>query len=199
MLIENPVADEEDDEKIRPGAIPRGMNRIIDEMYADINNPEIATEKYFANLTILTNAIVHRINDAVAERLSGQAHEYMSLDAVQDDEDGKCYEQEVLHSMDIRGIPPHRLKLKRWIPIVMMRNLNPDVGLCNGTRLRIVDLKPHVIHATIMTGTRQGNTSRFPASCLSVTKTFGISLSTEAQFPIQPTFVMTINKAQGNI
>ncbi|KAG3239144.1 hypothetical protein PI124_g15908 [Phytophthora idaei] len=87
MLIENPVADEDDDEKIRPGAIPRGMNRIIDEMYADINNPEIAAEKYFANLTILTNAIVHRINDAVAERSSGQAHEYMSLDAVQDDEE----------------------------------------------------------------------------------------------------------------
>ncbi|KAG3155572.1 hypothetical protein PI126_g9119 [Phytophthora idaei] len=38
---------------------------------------------------------------------------------------------------------------------MMMRNLNPDLGLCNGTRLRIVELKPHVIHATIMTGERQ--------------------------------------------
>ncbi|KAG2785640.1 hypothetical protein PC116_g12289 [Phytophthora cactorum] len=38
---------------------------------------------------------------------------------------------------------------------MMMRNLNPDLGLFNETRLRIVELKLHVIHATIMDGERQ--------------------------------------------
>uniref|UniRef100_H3G658 ATP-dependent DNA helicase n=1 Tax=Phytophthora ramorum TaxID=164328 RepID=H3G658_PHYRM len=75
---------------------------------------------------------------------------------MEDDEDGNLFEQEVLNSLNISGIPPHKLKLKKGMPIIMMRNLNPDLGLCNGTRLRIVELKDHVIHATIMDGDRQG-------------------------------------------
>ncbi|KAG2799712.1 hypothetical protein PC111_g20307 [Phytophthora cactorum] len=39
---------------------------------------------------------------------------------------------------------------------MMMQKLAPDLGLCNGMRLCIAELKPHVIHATIMTGERQG-------------------------------------------
>ncbi|KAG3047225.1 hypothetical protein PI125_g26873 [Phytophthora idaei] len=63
MLIENPVEELSDDgegEEIRPGAIPRGLTRMVDEMYANINNPEIATDEYFANRAILTttNAVV---------------------------------------------------------------------------------------------------------------------------------------------
>ncbi|KAG2765087.1 hypothetical protein PC129_g6012 [Phytophthora cactorum] len=61
MLIDNPPAEDTDDEEI-----PKGMERMIDHMYADVNKPEIATDDYFANRTILTttNAIVHRINEA---------------------------------------------------------------------------------------------------------------------------------------
>ncbi|KAG2774582.1 hypothetical protein PC111_g24846 [Phytophthora cactorum] len=46
MLIENPVeelSDDGEDEDIRPGAIPRGLMRMVDEMYADINNPKSRT------------------------------------------------------------------------------------------------------------------------------------------------------------
>ncbi|KAG3248786.1 hypothetical protein PI124_g6550 [Phytophthora idaei] len=123
-----------------------------------INNPEIANDEYFANRTILTttNAVVQRINEAVAQRLEGVSQEYLSTDSVEEDEEVNFFEQEVLHTVNINGIPPHKLTLKKGAPIMMMRNLNPDLGLCNGTRLRIVELKPHVIHATIMTGERQG-------------------------------------------
>ncbi|KAG2830783.1 hypothetical protein PC111_g7252 [Phytophthora cactorum] len=76
MLIENPVeelSNDDEDEELRPGVIPRGLARMVDEMYADINNPEIANDEYFANRTILTttNAVVQRITEAVAQRLEG--------------------------------------------------------------------------------------------------------------------------------
>ncbi|KAG2858926.1 hypothetical protein PC113_g9368 [Phytophthora cactorum] len=51
MLIENPVeelSDDGEDEDIRPGAIRRGLTRMVDEMYADINHSEIANDDYFA-------------------------------------------------------------------------------------------------------------------------------------------------------
>ncbi|EEY61181.1 helitron helicase-like protein [Phytophthora infestans T30-4] len=201
MLIENPPVPDDEDQEIRPGVIPRGMDRIIDEMYGEINNPEVATDEYFANRTILTttNAIVHRINEAVTDRLTGQAREYMSSDSVQDDGDGNFFEQEVLHSMNISGMPPHKLTLKVGMPIMMMRNLNPDLGLCNGTRLRIVALKPHVIHATIMTGERQGQHVLIPRIVFisdGDIRSFPFHLRRK-QFPVQPAFAMTINKAQG--
>ncbi|GMF31886.1 unnamed protein product [Phytophthora fragariaefolia] len=116
MLIDTSDGDQEesDDEKIRPGAVPRGVKKIIDVMYADINVPDIATDGYFANQTILTptNTVVHRINEAVSKRLSGDSHVYLSIDKVDDDNEENFFEQEVLHSININGIPPHKLTLK---------------------------------------------------------------------------------------
>ncbi|GMF22241.1 unnamed protein product [Phytophthora fragariaefolia] len=82
---------------------------------------------------------------------------------------------------------------------MMMRNLNPDLGLCNGTRLRIIELKPHVIHATIMAGERQGQHVLIPRIVFisgGDTRGFPFRLR-QKQFPVVPAFVMTINKVQG--
>ncbi|KAG3038076.1 hypothetical protein PC121_g23999 [Phytophthora cactorum] len=204
MLIENPVEElpeDREDEDIRPGAIPRGLMRMVDEMYADINNPEIANDEYFANRTILTttNAVVQCINEAVAQRLEGVSQEYLSTDSVEEDEEVNFFEQEVLHTINTNGIPPHKLTLKKGAPIMMMRNLNLDLGLCNGTRLRIVELKPHVIHATIMTGECQVQHVLIPR-IVSISdgdsREFSFRLRRK-QFPVQPAFAITINKAQG--
>ncbi|KAG2787059.1 hypothetical protein Pcac1_g3814 [Phytophthora cactorum] len=204
MLVENPVeelSEDREDEDIRPGAIPRGLMRMVDVMYADINNPEIANDEYFANRTILTttNAVVQRINEAVAQRLEGVSQEYLSTDPVEEDEEVNFFEQEVLHTVKINGIPPHKLTLKKGTPIMMMRNLNPDLGLCNGTRLRIVELKPHVIHTTIMTGERQRQHVLIPRIDFisdGEAREFSFRLRRK-QFPVQPAFAMTISKAQG--
>ncbi|KAE9016911.1 hypothetical protein PR002_g13537 [Phytophthora rubi] len=203
MLIYNTETDQDmdDDEDILPGAVPRGLKNIIDVMYADINKPDIATDEYFANRTILTttNAVVQRINEAVSQRLSGDSHEYLSVDSVDDDNKGNFFEPEVLHTVNINGIPPHKLTLKEGAPIMMMRNLNPDLGLCNRTRLRVVKLKPHLIHATTMTDERQGQDVLIPRI---VFVSDGDSRDSpfrlrRKQFPMVPAFAMTINKAQG--
>ncbi|KAK1938048.1 hypothetical protein P3T76_009198 [Phytophthora citrophthora] len=52
-------------------------------------------------------------------------------------------------------MPPHKMVLKVGTPI-MIRNLNSDEGLCNGTRLRVVSSREKCIDATIMSGTRRG-------------------------------------------
>ncbi|KAG3136182.1 hypothetical protein PI124_g18623 [Phytophthora idaei] len=204
MLVENPVeelSEDREDEDIRPGAIPSGLMRMVDDMYADINNPEIANDEYFANRTILTttNAVVQRINEAVVQRPEEVSQEYLSTDVVEEDEEVNFFEQEVLHTVNINGIPPHRLTLKKGAPIMVMRNLNPDLGLCNGTRLRIVELKPHVIHTTVMTGERQGQHVLIPRIVFisdGDSREFPFRLRRK-QFPVQSASAMTINKGQG--
>ncbi|OWZ08497.1 Helitron helicase [Phytophthora megakarya] len=136
---------------------------------------------------------------AVAERLPDEAREYLSTDFVEDDVNGDFFEPEVLHAVDLNGIPPHKLMLKKGIPIIMMRNLNPDLGLCNSTQLRIVDLKDHVIHATVMPGEHRGQHVLIPRIVFisdNDASEFPFRLRRK-QFPVQPAFAMTINKAEG--
>jgi ATP-dependent DNA helicase PIF1 len=105
----------------------------------------------------------------------------------------------MLNTININCIPPHQLTLKKGAPIMMMRNSNPDLSLCNGTRLRIVEFKPHVIHALIMTSAHQGQHVFIPRiGFLSDGDEQGFPFKLRCkQFPVQPAFVMTINKAQG--
>jgi hypothetical protein len=146
MLIDNPPDEIDENAEISPDAVPIGLTRMIDAMSADVNNPDIATDDYFANRTILTttNAWVHKINEAVGDRLDGDAKEYLSVDAMEDDLNGNFFETEVLNAVNINGIPPHKMRLKTGAPIMLMRNLNADLGLCNGTRLRVFELRDHV-------------------------------------------------------
>ncbi|GMF18234.1 unnamed protein product [Phytophthora fragariaefolia] len=202
MLIDDALEEVVDEEEvIASGAIPCGLKRLIDVMYPDVNNQAIATDDYFANRTILTttNVMVHRIDDAAAARLDGDAHEYRSIDKLQDDDDWNFFEPEILNSVNINGIPPHKLTLKKGAPIMLMRNLNPDLGLCNGTRLQVVELKPNVIHAKIMTGERRGQDVLIPRIVFisdGNDASFSYQLRRK-QFPVQTAFAMTINKAQG--
>ncbi|GMF49612.1 unnamed protein product [Phytophthora fragariaefolia] len=181
MLIDDPPEQEVDEEEvITPGASPSGLKRLIDVIYPDVNNQAIATDEYLATRTILTttNVMVHRINDAVAARLDGGAHEYRSFDKLQDDDDWNFFEPEILNSVNINGIPPHKLTLKKGAPIMLMRNLNPDLGLCNRTQLQVMELKPNLIHANTMTVERRGQDVLIPRIVF-------ISDGNDASFPYQ--------------
>ncbi|KAF7808131.1 ATP-dependent DNA helicase PIF1-like [Senna tora] len=50
------------------------------------------------------------------------------------------------------GLPYHELKLKVGAPIMLLRNIDRSMGLCNGTRLILTRMYDHVIEASIMSG-----------------------------------------------
>ena len=53
-------------------------------------------------------------------------------------------------------MPPHRLILKRYASIILLRSLDPNQGLCNGTRLIIRSVTKRLIDAEVATGSRVG-------------------------------------------
>jgi len=57
-----------------------------------------------------------------------------SHDSVAADDDPSWYTAEFLNSLSPSGVPPHNLTLKRGMPVMLLRNLNPLDGDCNGTR-----------------------------------------------------------------
>jgi ATP-dependent DNA helicase PIF1 len=82
------------------------------------------------------NEDVHEIMNQILDMLPGVATEYKSIDTIVDADEVVNFPQEFLNSLDLAGLPPHRLSLKVGSPIIILRNLDPP-KLCNGTRLYV--------------------------------------------------------------
>ena len=107
------------------------------------------------------------------------------------------YPTEFLNSRTMSGVPPHELRLKVNCPIMLLRNVDPTNGLCNGTRLRCIRFHPHLIQAVITMGTHAGKEVYLPRILFMPTDTEYPFVLRRRQFPVRPCFAMTINKAQG--
>ena len=53
------------------------------------------------------------------------------------------------------GLPGHALKLSVGALAMVTRNLNPDLGLLNGSRVCILHVSPHVVKARTLGAARQ--------------------------------------------
>jgi ATP-dependent DNA helicase PIF1 len=77
---------------------------------------------------------------------------------------------------------------------MLLRNIRPAAGLCNGTRLQVVRLDKYIIVAKVLTGPGKGEHAMIPRIRLSDSLgKFPFKLQ-RLQFPVRPAFAMTINK-----
>jgi ATP-dependent DNA helicase PIF1 len=84
------------------------------------------------------------------------------------------------------------------VPVILLRNLDPASGLCNGTRLLITRLGGRVIEGRILTGSCAGNIVFIPRIALTSESNDGLPfILRRVQFPVRLAFGMTINKSQG--
>ena len=72
------------------------------------------------------------------------------------------YTPEFLNTITATGIPNHKIKLKVEVPIMLMRNLDPTAGLCNGTRLVVTKMGIYVLEAKVITGDNIGKKVNIP-------------------------------------
>ncbi|KAI3496583.1 hypothetical protein L1887_38948 [Cichorium endivia] len=154
---------------------------------------------YIISRAILStrNEHVDEINDQLIDRFCGEEKVYYSFDEAEDDKNN-FYPMEFLNSLNVSGLPPHYLRLKIGCPIMLLRNIDPSNGLCNGTRLICKGFQKNVIDAEISVGHHAGKRVFLPRIplCPSADDVFPFKLKRK-QFPIRLSFAMTINKAQG--
>jgi ATP-dependent DNA helicase PIF1 len=134
--------------------------------------------------------------------LPGSEIEYYGADSI-----SKCidtcndanilYPVEYLNSLSANNFPAHKLKLKIGAPVMLLRNLNQTIGLCNGTRLIITNLGQNVIEAVIITETHIGEKVYIPQINLTTQGCRSPFVLSRRQFPIKVCYSMTINKSQG--
>lgn len=142
----------------------------------------------------MLNSRVDEINDEVLGLLDGDAKEYTSIDEALDNSNELA--TEVLNSFQAAGLPAHSLRLKVNSTIILMRNLNVQQGLCNGTRMRVIEIGHHVVRCTIVTGDLAGEEVYVPRITLNEQEKFPVAFRRH-QFPVKLAMSMTVNRSQG--
>jgi hypothetical protein len=145
-----------------------------------------------------TNLKVNALNDMITDSFPGVPVVLTSSDEVVNQDDQRRYNIEYLNTLSPTGLPNHRLFLKVGMPLMLMRNLNPKMGLCNGTRLIFDKIhKNHLLECSIVGGQYNNRKVLIPRITLRPKeKEFPFEWS-RRQFPVRVCFAMTINKSQG--
>ncbi|KAL0824570.1 hypothetical protein Bca101_048247 [Brassica carinata] len=141
------------------------------------------------------------VKEVYGNSYTSEERSYLSSDSIDTSDTSKIddmvYTQEYLNSIKISGLPNHDLKLKIGAPIMLLRNIDPKGGLCNGTRLLVTQLANHVIQAKFITGDKVGQKVLLPRMFVSPPETRFPFRMRRRQFPVALAFAMTINKSQG--
>ncbi|KAK9070526.1 hypothetical protein SSX86_010928 [Deinandra increscens subsp. villosa] len=174
------------------------MKELIDAIFPSLQD-NMHSQDYIISRAILStkNESVDEINDQMIDKFVGEEKVYYSFDEAEDDFNN-LYPIEFLNTLNVSGMPPHKLRLKVGCPIILLRNIDPSHGLCNGTRLICKGFQRNVIDAEIAVGQHIGKRVFLPRIPLSLSEEdmFPFKLKRK-QFPIRLSFAMTINKAQG--
>ncbi|CAN1162476.1 ATP-dependent DNA helicase PIF1, partial [Linum perenne] len=159
---------------------------------------------YLTNRAIVapTNEDVSKLNAYVLAQVPGPTKNYYSAYTLSSDskrmhELETLYPTEFLNSFSFNGVPEHVVTLKVFTPIMLLRNLNPSIGLCNGTRIMTTFLGDYVIKGVIIGGSFEGSTVAIPRVVLNINDSRWPFILKRRQFPIRLCYGMTINKSQG--
>ncbi|KAF7844357.1 ATP-dependent DNA helicase PIF1-like [Senna tora] len=146
---------------------------------------------------------VASVNAYMLSLLPGEEMTYLSSDSIcaQDNASvvSNLYTPNFLNSTSGSGLPYHALKLKVGVPVMLLRNIDKSLGLCNGTRLIVVRLCKHVIKAMIISGKFHGERVVIARMVITPSDSRLPFRFQRRQFPVVLSFAMTINKSQGQM
>jgi len=154
------------------------------------------------NILAPKNTDVDEVNNAILESISKESHTYLNANSLAPTEEGasvaagvsvdSLYPVEFLNTLQFNGIANHELQLKVGVPILLLRNLNQSIGLCNGTKLIVKRLGQRVIEAEIITGNNVGKRVFIPRIIMSPSGTDWPFVLRRRQFLVRVAFVCHI-------
>lgn len=126
---------------------------------------------------------------------------YLSSDSIDPSDtasaNNEALSTDFLNSIKVSGLPNHSLRLKIGCPVMLLRNINPNEGLMNGTRLQITQLMDFMVEARILTGEKVGTDVYIPRLLINPTDKRLPFKMRRRQLPLSVAFAITINKSQG--
>jgi ATP-dependent exoDNAse (exonuclease V) alpha subunit len=176
------------------------VEALITHIYPGINLLPHPSDAYFAERSILSarNDDVHELNKRLLANFPGQEKIFHSVDTIKDTgNQDVMYPAEYLNSINLSGMPVAKLALKVGVPVMVLRNLNPQQGVCNGSRGIVTRFANRVIEIRLLTGDHAGKHVFIPRLKIEPSDAQLPFQFSRFQFALSLAFVMTINKAQG--
>ena len=169
--------------------------------FAELVFPDIETNgkdsKWLEGRAILapTNKKVDELNDLITDSFPGDEIILSSSDTLENDSDNFRYSIEYLNTLCPAGLPRHLIRLKPGIPLMLLRNLCPQKGLCNGTRLIFQQIYGNkLLQCSISGGEMNGRTVLIPRITLRPKENMFAFDWSRRHFPVRTAFAITINK-----
>ncbi|CAN1746381.1 ATP-dependent DNA helicase PIF1 [Linum perenne] len=176
---------------------------IVNCVYTDLS-ANFQSVAYIRTRAIVTptNQTVSSINDYVLSQIPGMEKVYLSSDTLTTPSPNQTqleaeYPTEFLNALAFNDMPEHQLRLKPYSIVMLLRNLNPSAGLCNGTRILLTDLGEHTLRGLIIGGSYEGTIAIIPRIVLDKSDPNWPFTLKRRQYPVHLCYAMTINKSQG--
>jgi ATP-dependent DNA helicase PIF1 len=134
----------------------KDLYMLVESIFPNLN-ANMINKDYISSRAILStrNDWVEDINLKMNNKFHGREMVYHSLNEVVDDSHN-YYPQELRNTLTPNRLPPYVLKLKIGCLVILLRNLDPANGLCNGTRLVVRGCQRNSIDAEIIFGQHAG-------------------------------------------
>ena len=142
-----------------------------------------------------TNKEVDEINDLMESKMPGMSTKLTSADSLENYQDVMRFNIEYLNTLYPRGFPRHIISLKPGMPLMLLRNINPKEGLCNGTKLIYVSNINMKLLVCRLPG-RDKDVLIPRIKFLPDPGSFPFEWA-RLQYPVRVAFSSTINKSQG--
>lgn len=188
--------------KIRPNteadknAEEKSMKEFSSTVFPDLPR-NLACDGWLAGRSMLapTNKEVDTINDLMETQVPGVPTKLSSADTLEEYRDVMRFNIEYLNTLCPNGFPRHNINLKPGMPLILLRNISPKEGLCNGTKL----IYQRTLNNVLLVCKLAGNNKEVLIPRIKFIPEPG-SFPFEwarRQFPIRIAFATTINKSQG--
>ena len=162
--------DIDDEQKILipPSMVTFDEDELINKIYEGIEDIRLTPPPldYFLDHAILAprNVDVRDTNEKILQKMNGREIVYHSADTLEDEGNGAPDDvpQEFLRTLDPSSLPLAELKMKLGCPLILLRNLDPGKGLCNGMRMILLNAYRNILEVMIMGGDHHGEKAFIP-------------------------------------
>ena len=143
-------------------------DELIRQIYGDIDHLPLTPPPidYFLDHAILTphNVDVQQTNKKILDKMQGHEIIYDSADSLEDEGEGTCSDipDDFLRTIEPPSLPLSQLRMKIGCPLMLMCNLDPGKGLCNGTRLILLHAYSRVLEVMVTSGDHHGEKAFIP-------------------------------------
>ena len=181
----------------------KALNDLITSIYPEhVLRSVNQAHDVFTDRAILTvhNTTVLELNALILSRFQGTLQTMLSIDTADVNESGGNVHQvpiEELQNATTMKLPLSLLQLKVGVPVMLLRNIVPQEGLCNGSRMVIISIKQHCLEVCLLGEQFYGQLRTIPRIKLQTNDGDLPYILTRKQFPVRLCFAMTINKSQG--